>query len=112
MFALVSEFYRAGTSHRIRALFEKAQNGPEKNCVSLWRLYIRFELWRGNRSAAKKLFYRAIHQVRRNKTLWLDTLTWLSTIFNTKEMNEVMDGLKIANNGLRWYNLPDTTYIT
>lgn len=62
-----------GTSHHLRALFERAtyQEGVQ-HCVLLWRLYMNFEMGQGRKDAARAVFYRALQQCPWAKVLYTD----------------------------------------
>ncbi|KAL6049515.1 hypothetical protein QOT17_020395 [Balamuthia mandrillaris] len=78
LFAVRSEVMRLGSAHRIRSLFERAVSSVEfescADCALLWRYYIQFELREGEKEAAQRVYFRAIHQTPFSKALWLDAL--------------------------------------
>ncbi|KAK9278602.1 hypothetical protein L1049_028175 [Liquidambar formosana] len=63
LFALSYEISRGGSQHRIHGLFERAlANDWLRSSVLLWRCYISYEIKiAGNLSAARRIFFRAIH---------------------------------------------------
>lgn len=63
IFALSYEMSRGGSHHRIHGLFERAlANVSLRKSVVLWRSYIAYEIdILHNPSAAKRIFFRAIH---------------------------------------------------
>ncbi|PIA63768.1 hypothetical protein AQUCO_00201244v1 [Aquilegia coerulea] len=63
LFALSYELGKAGSQHRIPALFERAlADGGLQNSVVLWRFYIAYEIDIAcNPSAARRIFFRAIN---------------------------------------------------
>ncbi|CAG2108057.1 unnamed protein product [Medioppia subpectinata] len=60
----------SGIVNRVRLLFERALNSHQlSNCVTLWRLYIKFELNCNNTSKARSVFYRALQTCSYSKIL-------------------------------------------
>ncbi|GMQ11676.1 hypothetical protein CsSME_00054208 [Camellia sinensis var. sinensis] len=100
LFALSYEMSRGGSQHRIRGLFERAL-GNEKLCnsVLLWRCYIAYEInVECNPSAARRIFFRAIHACPWSKKLWLDGFLKLHGVLSAKELSdlqEVMQGKEL-----------------
>jgi hypothetical protein len=82
LFAVSTELHRpvysGSTQHSVRAVFERALSGDAENdnaanrsSLSLWKLYILFELSRGNAARAKELFYRAMRACPWSKDILL-----------------------------------------
>lgn len=63
LYSLSFEMSRGGAQHRIRGLFERAlENDKLRISVILWRCYIEYEMNMAcNPSAARRVFFRAIH---------------------------------------------------
>lgn len=63
LFALAFELGKPGTEHRVHGLFEKALAIDKmQKSVLLWRCYLAYETDKAcNLSAARKIFFRAIH---------------------------------------------------
>ncbi|CAL0322296.1 unnamed protein product [Lupinus luteus] len=91
LFALCYEMSRGGTQHRIRGLFEKAlSNDRLCSSVVLWRCYIAYELdIAHDASAARRIFFRAIHSCPWSKRLWLDGFLKLNSVLNAKELSDL-----------------------
>lgn len=100
LFALSYEMSRGGSPHRIRGLFERALGNEKlRNSVLLWRCYIAYEInVECNPSAARRIFFRAIHACPWSKKLWLDGFLKLHGVLSAKELSdlqEVMQGKEL-----------------
>ncbi|KAJ8646889.1 hypothetical protein MRB53_008637 [Persea americana] len=93
MFALSFELAKSGSEHRIHSLFERALvNDRLQKSVTLWRCYLAYEVHRAcNLSAAKRIFFRAIHSCPWSKKLWLDGFQKLNTILTAKELSDLQE---------------------
>ncbi|XP_019430339.1 PREDICTED: protein NRDE2 homolog isoform X1 [Lupinus angustifolius] len=91
LFALCYEMSRGGSQHRIRGLFEKAlSNDRLCSSVVLWRCYIVYELdIAHDASAARRIFFRAIHSCPWSKKLWLDGFLKLNSVLTAKELSDL-----------------------
>ena len=80
--------YAGSTLHSVRAAFEKAIGeqstgatntimSTTRSSLTLWKLYILFELWRGNIARAKDVFYRAMRACPWSKELPMLAFTHL-----------------------------------
>jgi hypothetical protein len=103
MFALVSEFSRPGAGNRIRSVFDRAQGTPSRHMVALWRLYLRYELWRGSPVNAKRVFYRGIAACPWSKQLWLDGLHWLAPLVPRLELRDMVQIIRTSR--IRCHNI-------
>ncbi|XP_074269561.1 uncharacterized protein LOC141592695 isoform X2 [Silene latifolia] len=102
LFALSYELSRGGSQHRIHGLFERAlTNDKLRFSVFLWRLYIAFEIDMGNISAARRVFFRAIHACPWSKTLWLDGFQKLNNILSAKELSDLQEVMREKELNLR-----------
>ncbi|KAK9106618.1 hypothetical protein Syun_022629 [Stephania yunnanensis] len=103
LFALSFELGKFGSHHRIHALFERAlANEQLQNSVLLWRCYLAYEIIvAGNLSAAKRLFFRAIHSCPWSKKLWLDGFLKLNSILTAKELTDLQDVMRDKELNLR-----------
>lgn len=70
LFALSFEWSKTGSDNRIHSLFERALADDKlQKSVLLWRCYIAYEAEKAcNASAARRVFFRAIHACP-----WYDT---------------------------------------
>ncbi|KAI3991386.1 hypothetical protein MKX01_029269 [Papaver californicum] len=96
LFALSYELDEEGSRHRIHALFERAlANDKLEHSVILWRCYIAYELdVVCNPSAAKRVFFRAIHACSWSKKLWLDGFLKLNSILTAKELSDLQEVMR------------------
>ncbi|KAK9118131.1 hypothetical protein Scep_016224 [Stephania cephalantha] len=103
LFALSFELGKFGSHHRIHALFERAlANEQLQNSVLLWRCYLAYEIIvAGNLSAAKRVFFRAIHACPWSKKLWLDGFLKLNSILTAKELADLQDVMRDKELNLR-----------
>ncbi|OVA16559.1 RNA-processing protein [Macleaya cordata] len=97
LFALSYELDKVGSRHRIHGLFERAlANEKLQNSVILWRCYIAYEIDIAcNPSAAKRIFFRAIHACPWSKRLWLDGFLKLNSILTAKELSDLQENGRI-----------------
>ncbi|KAK7314710.1 hypothetical protein VNO77_33237 [Canavalia gladiata] len=103
LFALSYEMSRGGSHSRIRGLFEKAL-GNDRLCSSvvLWRCYIIFEMEIAHDpSAARRVFFRAIHACPWSKRLWLDGFLKLNSVLAAKELSDLQDVMRDKELNLR-----------
>ncbi|CAJ0759162.1 18630_t:CDS:2, partial [Entrophospora sp. SA101] len=78
--------------HRVRNLFDKALECPKtKNSISLWALYINYEIKHEQYSKAKILYYNAIRECPWSKDLYMIAFRKLRSQFSTEELDEVMN---------------------
>ncbi|KAH9616378.1 hypothetical protein KSS87_013393 [Heliosperma pusillum] len=102
LFALSYELSRGGSQHRIHGLFERAlTNDKLRFSVFLWRLYIAFEIDMENISAARRVFFRAIHACPWSKMLWLDGFQKLNNILSAKELSDLQEVMREKELNLR-----------
>lgn len=96
LFAVSYELDKEGSRHRIHALFERAlANDKLEHSVILWRCYIAYELdVVCNPSAAKRVFFRAIHACPWSKKLWLDGFLKLNSILTVKELSDLQEVMR------------------
>ncbi|KAJ4959907.1 hypothetical protein NE237_019817 [Protea cynaroides] len=96
LFALSFEMGRGGSQHRIHGLFERAlSNDMLHNSVILWRIYIAYEMdVTSNLSAAKRIFFRAIHACPWSKRLWLDGFLKLNSVLTAKELSDLQEVMR------------------
>ncbi|KAI3925450.1 hypothetical protein MKW92_048664 [Papaver armeniacum] len=96
LFAVSYELDKEGSRHRIHALFERAlANDKLEHSVILWRCYIAYELdVVCNPSAAKRVFFRAIHACPWSKKLWLDGFLKLNSILTLKELSDLQEVMR------------------
>ncbi|KAM7251519.1 hypothetical protein ACFE04_023402 [Oxalis oulophora] len=94
---------RGGPQPRIHGLFERAlANDQLRNCVLLWRAYIGYEVHVVcNLSAAKRIFFRAIHACPWSKKLWLDGFLKLNSILTPKELSDLQEVMRDKELNLR-----------
>ncbi|XP_020231564.1 protein NRDE2 homolog isoform X1 [Cajanus cajan] len=103
LFVLSYEMFRGGSHHRIRGLFEKAL-GNDRLCSSvvLWRCYIEFEMEVAHDpSAARRVFFRAIHACPWSKRLWLDGFLKLNSVLTAKELSDLQEVMRDKELNLR-----------
>lgn len=103
LFALSFEISRWGLQHRIHGLFERAlENNELRHSVILWRCYIAYEISIArNPSAAKRVFFRAIHACPWSKRLWLDGFTRLTSVLTAKELSDLQEVMRDKEINLR-----------
>ncbi|XP_018675490.2 uncharacterized protein LOC104000079 isoform X3 [Musa acuminata AAA Group] len=103
LFALSFEIGGAGSEHRIHSLFEKAlANEKLQKSVLLWRCYLEYEAnISHNPSAARRIFFRAIHACPWSKRLWLDGFQKLSSILSAKELSDLQEVMRDKELNLR-----------
>lgn len=96
LFALAFELGKSGTEHRVHRLFEKAlSNDKLQKSTLLWRFYLAYETEIAcNSSAAKRIFFRAIHACPWSKRLWLDGFQKLSSILTAKELSDLQEVMR------------------
>uniref|UniRef100_A0A2P2L8E6 Protein NRDE2 homolog n=1 Tax=Rhizophora mucronata TaxID=61149 RepID=A0A2P2L8E6_RHIMU len=103
LFALSFEISKGGSEHRIHGLFERALVN-ERLCKSvvLWRMYIAYEVnITCNPSAARRIFFRAIHACPWSKKLWLDGFQKLKSILTAKELSDLLEVMRDKELNLR-----------
>ncbi|GAV67638.1 NRDE-2 domain-containing protein [Cephalotus follicularis] len=103
IFALSYEMSRGGSQHRIHGLFERAlANDQLHKSVVLWRLYIAYEITiTCNPSAARRIFFRAIHACPWSKKLWLDGFLKLNSVLTSKELSDLQEVMRDKELNLR-----------
>ncbi|CAI0400206.1 unnamed protein product [Linum tenue] len=103
LFAVSFEMARGGSPHRIHGLFERALgNESLQNSVILWRMYISYEVNIAcNFSAARRIFFRAIHACPWSKKLWLDGFQKLKSILTVKELSDLQEVMRDKELNLR-----------
>lgn len=103
LFALSFELTRSGSQHRIHGLFERAlANDKLQKSVLLWRCYLAYEVEvECNPSAAKRIFFRAIHACPWSKRLWLDGFQKLSSTLSVKELSDLQEVMQEKELNLR-----------
>ncbi|TPX68733.1 hypothetical protein SpCBS45565_g02910 [Spizellomyces sp. 'palustris'] len=101
-FAIWAELHQRQTYnvHLVRSLFERAVDCPSsRHSVSLWQLYIQFEVREGNRDKAKALFFRAIRECpwckdgqwpNTGQDLYMLPFRLLRDVFDDDELTEVI----------------------
>ncbi|XP_058078223.1 uncharacterized protein LOC131226646 [Magnolia sinica] len=96
LFALSFELGRAGSQHRIHGLFERAlANDHLQKSVILWRCYLAYEIHiTHNPSAARRIFFRAIHACPWSKKLWLDGFLKLHNVLTTRELSDLQEVMR------------------
>ncbi|XP_061356034.1 uncharacterized protein LOC133300491 isoform X2 [Gastrolobium bilobum] len=103
LFALTYEMSRGGSQHRIRGLFERAL-GNDRLCSSvvLWRCYVVYELdIAHDPSAARRVFFRAVHACPWSKRLWLDGFLKLNSVLTAKELSDLQEVMRDKELNLR-----------
>ncbi|KAJ8457921.1 hypothetical protein OPV22_030847 [Ensete ventricosum] len=103
LFALSFEIGGAASEHRIHSLFEKAlSNDKLQKSVLLWRCYLEYEAnISHDPSAARRIFFRAIHACPWSKRLWLDGFQKLSSILSAKELSDLQEVMRDKELNLR-----------
>ncbi|KAG8378654.1 hypothetical protein BUALT_Bualt07G0007800 [Buddleja alternifolia] len=103
LYALSFEMSTGGSQHRIRGIFERALEDEKlHSSVILWRCYIEYERSiTCNFSAAKRVFFRAIHACPWSKKLWLDGFLKLDSILTVKELSDLQEVMRDKELNLR-----------
>ncbi|KAA8542919.1 hypothetical protein F0562_024071 [Nyssa sinensis] len=103
LFALSFEMSREGSQHRIHGLFERAlANERLRNSAILWRCYIAYEInVARNPSAARRIFFRAIHACPWSKKLWLDGFLKLNLVLTARELSDLHEVMRDKELNLR-----------
>lgn len=101
--ALSFELSKPDSQHRIHGLFEKAlSNDRLQKSVLLWRFYLAYEAdVAHNPSAARRIFFRAIHACPWSKRLWLDGFEKLSSILTASELSDLQEVMRDKELNLR-----------
>nr|XP_010917280.1 protein NRDE2 homolog isoform X1 [Elaeis guineensis] len=96
LFAFSFELGKAGSQHRIHGLFERAlANDKLQKSVLLWRCYLSYEAdIAHNPSAARRIFFRAIHACPWSKRLWLDGFQKLGSVLTAKELSDLQEVMR------------------
>ncbi|KAL6635205.1 hypothetical protein ACP70R_027876 [Stipagrostis hirtigluma subsp. patula] len=96
LFALSFEWSKAGSENRIHSLFERALADDKlQKSVLLWRCYLAYETEIAcNASAARRVFFRAIHACPWSKRLWLDGFQKLSSTLTLKELSDLQEVMR------------------
>ncbi|RLM80581.1 hypothetical protein C2845_PM12G28500 [Panicum miliaceum] len=96
LFALSFEWHKAGSDNRIHSLFERALADDKlQKSVLLWRCYLAYEAEKAcNASAARRVFFRAIHACPWSKRLWLDGFQKLSSVLTLKELSDLQEVMR------------------
>ncbi|TVU28721.1 hypothetical protein EJB05_20251 [Eragrostis curvula] len=96
LFALSFEWDKVGSDNRIHSLFERALADDKlQKSVLLWRCYLAYEAEIAcNASAARRVFFRAIHACPWSKRLWLDGFQKLSSILTLKELSDLQEVMR------------------
>ncbi|KAL6583693.1 hypothetical protein OROMI_002982 [Orobanche minor] len=103
LYALSLELSSGGSQHRIRGLFERAlEDDKLHKSVILWRCFIEYERSVAcNISAAKRVFFRAIHACPWSKKLWLDGFLKLDSVLSVKELSDLQEVMRDKELNLR-----------
>ncbi|KAL3628942.1 hypothetical protein CASFOL_027988 [Castilleja foliolosa] len=103
IYALSFEMSIGGSQHRIRGLFERAlEDDKLHKSVILWRCFIEYERTVAcNFSAAKRVFFRAIHACPWSKKLWLDGFLKLDSVLTVKELSDLQEVMRDKELNLR-----------
>ncbi|KAJ0463082.1 putative siRNA-mediated silencing protein NRDE-2 [Helianthus annuus] len=96
LFALSYEISKGSSCHRIHRIFEKAlADNVLRDSVLLWRLYIDYDIHVAcDLSAARRVYFRAIHTCPWSKKLWLDGFTKLNSVLTTKELSDLLEVMR------------------
>lgn len=96
LFALSYEITRGSSHHRVHRIFERAlADNMLRNSVLLWRLYMSYEIHvASDLSAARRIYFRAIHTCPWSKRLWLDGFTKLSSVLTAKELSDLLEVMR------------------
>ncbi|CAI2166652.1 9087_t:CDS:10 [Funneliformis geosporum] len=95
-FVLYSELRRQQPFNvkRVRSLFDRAlECSKTKSSISLWTLYINFEMTYGRNDIAKTLYYRAVRECPWSKDLYMMAFRKLRSLFTIDELEEAMNVL-------------------
>ncbi|CAB5184578.1 DUF1740-domain-containing protein [Rhizophagus irregularis] len=94
-FVLYSELCRQPFNvKRVRSLFDRAlESSKTKSSISLWTLYINFEMTYGRHDIAKTLYYRAVRECPWSKDLYMMAFKKLRNLFTIDELEEAMNVL-------------------
>ncbi|RIA98604.1 NRDE-2, necessary for RNA interference-domain-containing protein [Glomus cerebriforme] len=94
-FVLYSELNRQPFNvKRVRSLFDRAlECSKTKSSISLWILYINFEMTYGRHDIAKTLYYRAVRECPWSKDLYMLAFRKLCSLFTIDELEEAMNVL-------------------
>ncbi|TID17946.1 DUF1740-domain-containing protein [Venturia nashicola] len=102
-FAIWSERQRGlelgGTSHAIRAVFDKAVQRSGKHSIELWTKYLLFEIEMGDKQRAKQVFFRGFTNLPWSKWFIMMAFKYLGGVMGFDEMSRVWRVL--AEKGLR-----------
>ncbi|XP_047310156.1 nuclear exosome regulator NRDE2 [Impatiens glandulifera] len=103
LFALAFEISRDGSHHRIHGLFERAlANEKLRSSVILWRFYMSYLINIAcDLSAARRVFFRAIHACPWSKKLWLDGFQNLQNVLTGKELSDLQEVMQEKELNLR-----------
>lgn len=103
LFALSFEMCKGGSQHRIRGLFERAlSNDTLCRSVVLWRCYLEYEMnVAHDPSAARRIFFRAIHACPWSKKLWLDGFLKVNPVLTAKELSDLQEVMRDKELNLR-----------
>ncbi|GJV96877.1 protein NRDE2 [Tanacetum coccineum] len=96
LFALAYETSRGSSYHRVRRIFERAlADNMLRNSVLVWRLYMSYEInVTCDLSAARRVYFRAIHTCPWSKKIWLDGFTKLSSVLTAKELSDLLEVMR------------------
>ncbi|XP_023745641.1 uncharacterized protein LOC111893790 isoform X2 [Lactuca sativa] len=96
LFALSYEIRKGSSHHRVHRIFERAlSDNMLKSCVLLWRLYLSYEIHvTRDMSAARRIYFRAIHSCPWSKRLWLDGFVKLSSVLSAKELSDLLEVMR------------------
>ncbi|KAJ9542452.1 hypothetical protein OSB04_028958 [Centaurea solstitialis] len=96
LFALSYEITKGSSHHRVHRIFERAlADNRLRNSVLLWRLYISYEIHVvSDLSAARRIYFRAIHTCPWSKRLWIDGFTKLSSVLTAKELSDLLEVMR------------------
>lgn len=92
-FAIWSERQRGielgGTPHAIRAVFDKAVKRCGKYCVEFWTQYFLFEIEMGDKTRAKRVFFRGLTMLPWCKWFVLLAFEYLNEVLGFEEMRGI-----------------------
>ncbi|KAL4578898.1 hypothetical protein LXL04_015029 [Taraxacum kok-saghyz] len=96
LFALSYEISKGSSHHRVHRIFERVlADNMLKSCVLLWRLYLSYEVHvTHDMSAARRIYFRAIHSCPWSKRLWLDGFTKLNSVLTAKELSDLLEVMR------------------
>lgn len=103
LFALSFEISRGSSYHRVHGLFERAlASDNSRNSVVLWRCYLSYEMNVAcDPSAARRVYFRAIHACPWSKKLWLDGFLKLNSRLTAKELSDLQEVMRDKELNLR-----------